>query len=208
MNKLITFEGVDGSGKSTQIEFLKNKFDQLDIQYLSIREPGSTVISENIREILLDNKNSQLCSEAESLLFMAARAQITSEAIIPTLEDGKFVICDRYIDSTIAYQGYGRGLDIPFLKSINNYATRGNIPGLTFILDIDYELSLHRRNREENDRMESGGGDFMNKVKGGYHQIANEGERYKVINGDKPPKEVFKSVWQIIVNSYGDMNDQ
>lgn len=208
MNKLITFEGVDGSGKSTQIELLKDKFDQLGIQYLSIREPGSTTISENIRDILLDNKNSQLCSEAESLLFMAARAQITAEVIIPALENGKFVLCDRYIDSTIAYQGYGRGLDIPFLKSINHYATRGNIPGLTIILDIDYELSLRRRNRQENDRMESGGGGFLNNVKGGYHQIAKEGDRYKIVNGDNSPEEIFKSVWQIIANNYGVMNDQ
>ena len=157
MNRLISFEGVDGSGKSTQISMLCRNLDEIGINYLSIREPGSTEISEMIRNILLDKKNHGLGSESESLLFMAARAQITHEVIEPALKSGKFVICDRFIDSTIAYQGYGRGLDISYLTSLNQYATSHILPELTFIIDVDESTSSSRRNSLESDRIESGG---------------------------------------------------
>ena len=133
--KLISFEGIDGSGKSTQIQMLENEFNKFNIDYKTFREPGGTILSEKIREILLDKKHIDFIPMAESLLFAAARAQLTVEQIKPALMENKIVICDRFIDSTIAYQGYGRGLDIQNLEQINNIATEGIHPDITFILD-------------------------------------------------------------------------
>ena len=132
---LITIEGIDGSGKTTQIQLLEQELKRIRVQFITFREPGGTKLSEKIREILLDKKNIELSSTAESLLFAAARAQLTTEKIKLALGKGTFVICDRFIDSTIAYQGYGRGLDINNLEMINNIATDGLTPDLTFILD-------------------------------------------------------------------------
>ncbi|NQU67500.1 MAG: dTMP kinase [Candidatus Marinimicrobia bacterium] len=206
MNRLITFEGIDGSGKSTQISMLCSKFEENNIKFISVREPGSTTISEMIRSILLDKTNHGLGSESESLLFMAARAQITHEVIEPALNSGKFVICDRYIDSTIAYQGYGRGLDIPYLKSLNQYATRNIIPELTFILDVDKETSIDRRDPRETDRMESGGDEFIKKVINGYRTMAKENDRFRLLNGTKPPLDLFENIWMIITNTFGELH--
>ena len=119
IGSLITFEGIDGSGKPTQIHMLENEFTNLGVEYKTFREPGGTDLSEKIRGILLDKENIELISTAESLLFAAARSQLTEQQIKPSIEKGKFVICDRFIDSTIAYQGYGRGLDIKNLEEIN-----------------------------------------------------------------------------------------
>ena len=137
VGKLITFEGIDGAGKSTQIQLLEAEFNKLGILYKTFREPGGTDLSEKIREILLDKDNLELYSNAESLLFAAARAQLTVEQIKPAIAKGECVICDRFTDSTIAYQGHGRGLNIKNLEIINNIATEGLTPDITFILDID-----------------------------------------------------------------------
>jgi len=142
--KLITFEGIDGSGKSTQIQLLEAEFEKLGISYKTFREPGGTKLSEKIRTILLDKENIELYSNAESLLFAAARAQLTAEQIKPAITKGEFVICDRFTDSTIAYQGYGRGLNINNLELINTIATDGLIPDITFILDIDPQKATER----------------------------------------------------------------
>ncbi len=207
MNRLITFEGVDGSGKSTQIRYLCEKFTQMGVEYISIREPGSTRISETIRNILLDRDNMDLCSESESLLFMAARAQITHEVIQPALEGGKYVICDRFTDSTIAYQGYGRGLELETLNRMNSYATRGIIPRITFILDIDLETSLKRRDAVGADRMESGGIDFLSRVIKGYHAMSKEDSRFIIVDGNRSPEYIFQIVWEKITKTYGELND-
>ena len=133
--RLITFEGIDGSGKSTQIGMLENELKKLGVAFKTFREPGGTDLSEKIRTILLDKENIELISTAESLLFAAARAQLTTEQIKPAIDKGEFVICDRFTDSTIAYQGYGRRLNIKQLEKINYIATAGLIPDITFILD-------------------------------------------------------------------------
>jgi len=206
VNRLISFEGVDGSGKSTQISMLCRNFDDFGINYLSIREPGSTVISVMIRDILLDKRNHGLGSESESLLFMAARAQITHEVIEPALKSGKFVICDRFIDSTIAYQGYGRGLDISYLTSLNQFATRHILPELTFIIDVDASTSSSRRNSLESDRMESGGDEFLSKVIDGYREMAKSHQRFYLVDGTKPPKKIFEFIWSIVKNTYGEIH--
>jgi dTMP kinase len=201
--KLITFEGIDGSGKSTQIQLLEAEFEKLDISYKTFREPGGTKLSEKIRAILLDKENIELYSNAESLLFAAARAQLTAEQIKPALTKGEFVICDRFTDSTIAYQGYGRGLNINNLELMNTIATDGLIPDITFILDIDPEKASERIQTEATDRMESGGIDFFQKIRQGYYQIREQNQsRCIIINGEKPQKDISKEIHHIIMERF------
>jgi len=200
---LITFEGIDGSGKSTQIQMLEHEFNKLGVEYKTFREPGGTELSEKIREILLDKENIELISTAESLLFAAARAQLTAEQIKPAIEKGEFVICDRFTDSTIAYQGYGRGLDIKQLEEINYIATAGLTPDITFILDISPEAAAVRMEAEASDRMEETGVGFFTRIRGGYSQIKDQNpNRYRLINGEQSPENVFKDIKEIIVKQF------
>ena len=200
---LITFEGIDGSGKSTQIQMLEHEFNMLGVEYKTFREPGGTELSEKIRSILLDKENIELISTAESLLFAAARAQLTAEQIKPAIEKGEFVICDRFTDSTIAYQGYGRGLDIKQLEEINYIATAGLTPDITFILDISPEAAAVRMEAEASDRMEETGVDFFRRIRGGYRQIKEKNSnRYRLINGEQSPENVFNEIKEIIVKQF------
>ena len=201
--KLITFEGIDGSGKSTQIQLLEAEFEKLGISYKTFREPGGTKLSEKIRTILLDKENIELYSNAESLLFAAARAQLTAEQIKPAITKGEFVICDRFTDSTIAYQGYGRGLNINNLELINTIATDGLIPDITFILDIDHQKATERLKTVNPDRMEAAGIDFFKKIRQGYCQIREQNQsRCIVINGEKPQKDISKEIHHIIMERF------
>ena len=201
--KLITFEGIDGSGKSTQIQLLETEFEKLGISYKTFREPGGTKLSEKIRTILLDKENIELYSNAESLLFAAARAQLTAEQIKPAITKGEFVICDRFTDSTIAYQGYGRGLNINNLELINTIATDGLIPDITFILDIDPQKATERLKTVNPDRMELAGIDFFKKIRQGYCQIREQNQsRCIVINGEKPQKDISKEIHHIIMKRF------
>ena len=201
--KLITFEGIDGSGKSTQIRLLEAEFGKLGISYKTFREPGGTKLSEKIRAILLDKENIELYSNAESLLFAAARAQLTAEQIKPAITKGEFVICDRFTDSTIAYQGYGRGLNINNLELINTIATDGLIPDITFILDIDPQKATERLKTVNPDRMEATGIDFFKKIRQGYCQIREQNQsRCIVINGEKPQKDISKEIHYIIMEKF------
>ena len=201
--KLITFEGIDGSGKSTQIQLLEAEFEKLGISYKTFREPGGTKLSEKIRTILLDKENIELYSNAESLLFAAARAQLTAEQIKPAITKGEFVICDRFTDSTIAYQGYGRGLNINNLELINTIATDGLIPDITFILDIDPQKATERLKTVNPDRMEVAGIDFFKKIRQGYCQIREQNQsRCIVINGEKPQKDISKEIHHIIMKRF------
>ncbi|MBC8257091.1 MAG: dTMP kinase [Candidatus Marinimicrobia bacterium] len=197
--KLITYEGIDGSGKSTQIQLLEAEFEKLGISYKTFREPGGTKLSEKIRKILLDKDNIELDANAESLLFAAARSQLTVEQIKPAILRGEVVICDRFTHSTIAYQGYGRGLKIDNLDKINSIATGGLSPDITFILDIDPEVAASRMSSNAPDRMEATGIDFFKKIQNGYHQIAEQNKnKCIVINGEQSPENVFKEIIQII----------
>jgi len=201
--KLITFEGIDGSGKSTQIQLLEAEFEKLDISYKTFREPGGTKLSEKIRAILLDKENIELYSNAESLLFAAARAQLTAEQIKPALTKGEFVICDRFTDSTIAYQGYGRGLNINKLELMNTIATDGLIPDVTFIMDIDPQKATERLKTVNPDRMEAAGIDFFKKIRQGYCQIREQNQsRCIVIDGEKPQKDISKEIHHIIMKRF------
>ena len=180
--KLITFEGVDGSGKSTQIKLLSKTLNNKGIKNIIIREPGGTSVSEKIRDILLD-KNNNINKYTETLLFLSSRSQLVNEIIIPALNNGLIVLCDRYIDSTVAYQGYGRGLNISKINTLNDLAINNIYPDLTFIFDIDVNVSLDRISLKLKDRMEQVDEDFIIKVKKGYLEIAEKNnDRCFVLN--------------------------
>ena len=183
----ITFEGIDFCGKSTQIELLKNHLKKQNKKVKIIREPGGTLISEKIRELLLSKKNGEMFNEAEIFLFSASRAQLVRERIQPLLNEGFYVLSDRFHDSTTAYQGYGRGVDLDTVKKINNLAIDGTIPDLTFIIDISINIAEGRKllkEREQLDRLEILDEEFFNNVRNGYLKMANEEKRFKMINGE------------------------
>jgi dTMP kinase len=182
----ITFEGIDFCGKSTQVGLLQNYLIAKRKKVLLIREPGGTEISEKIRDILLDKKNSKMTIESEILLFSASRAQLVREKIRPFLNEGYYVISDRFHDSTTAYQGYGRGLPIESVKHINNVAIEKTIPDITFIIDIPVSESVIRKNLKhpnELDRIEISQDHFYEKVRSGYLQIATQENRFRVLDG-------------------------
>ena len=199
--KFITFEGIDGSGKTTQINLLEAKLSQQGISTLILREPGGTKLSEKIRGILLDRENINLSPSAESLLFVAARTQLIAEKIKPSLERNQFVICDRYSDSTVAYQGYGRGLNVEYLEELNKFATDSIQPDITIILDVDPEKAAIRMASDVPDRLESTGTHFFLRVREGYYEIARRyPQRCVIIDGSQSESEVFELVLKEVNN--------
>ena len=181
--KFITFEGIDGCGKSTQARLLLEYMNNSGVETILVREPGGTNISESIREILLHSTSSQMGDRTESLLMTASRAQLTQEVIIPNMEQGKFVIADRYSDSTLAYQGGGRNLDIEWLIELNNYATFTLLPDITFFVDIRSEETLRRLDSNK-DRIEGEGIEFQARVRKTYHKLAERfNNRYVIMDG-------------------------
>lgn len=195
----ITFEGIDGSGKTTQVELLKLYFENLGKTVLTIRDPGSTLISEKIRNILLDSNNLSISPQSETLLFTAARAQIVHEVIKPSLEKNKIVICDRFIDSTSAYQGYGRDMNLVNIGYLNKFAMQGVHPNFTFFIDISTQESTNRLNKSSLDRMELAGNDFYEKVRAGYIDLVkNFPERIFRIDGSLPINDIHSKIINII----------
>lgn len=170
----ISLEGIDGSGKTTQVPLLVKHLEARGFSVLTVREPGGTPISEKIREILLDANNQEMSYRTEALLYAAARAQLVDQIIKPALSAGKVVVADRFMDSTIAYQGYGRGIDIGFLKSLNALAIAGTVPDLTLILMVSPRMALERRKKERDDRVEMEGLLFQEHVSQGYRRLAEE----------------------------------
>ncbi|MBP6672017.1 MAG: dTMP kinase [Bacteroidetes bacterium] len=194
-----SFEGIDCSGKTTQAKLLVDKLKELNREILFLREPGGTEISEQIRQILLNKKNLKMTQISELLLFSASRAQLVSEVIKPALAKGTIVITDRFVDSTTAYQGFGRGLHHGGVKGINAIATNGLMPKRTFFIDITVNEMHERRqgSRQETDRMEMSNEDFYNRVRDGYHQIAKEEpSRFIVINGKQPIDAIHDIIWK------------
>ena len=171
--KFITFEGSEGSGKSTQIELAQQYLESQGKDVLFLREPGGVKISEDIRSILLDTETKDMSDECETLLYMAARAQLVEEVIIPALNKGTIILCDRFLDSTIAYQGYGNGVDIKMIESIGKFVTQGSEPDLTFLFDLDIEEGFARINRPK-DRIEQRSVEYHNRVRKGYSQIVKD----------------------------------
>ena len=178
--KLITFEGIDGSGKSTQIKLISDILHKNNINNIVIREPGGTEISEKIRDILLDNDNT-ISKYTEALLFLSSRSQLVNEVIKPALDRGCYILCDRYIDSTIAYQGYGRGIDLSQIKVLNDLAIESIYPDITFILDINVNTSLSRRLTKSKDRMEQVNENFLIKVRKAYLKIADDDKKRCIV---------------------------
>jgi dTMP kinase len=196
----LTFEGIDFSGKSTQARLLVERLEKNHTVRL-IREPGGTRISERLREILLDKRHLELTDVAELFLFEASRAQLVAEVIRPALERGEFVICDRYFDSTTAYQGFGRGIDIGAIAGINTLATGGTDPDLTFIIDIPVE-EIERRKQSAGlifDRMEISGRQFYERVRAGYEHLSRTMERMVLINGTRPVQDIHQEIWKTLV---------
>lgn len=192
----ITFEGTDGSGKTTQINLLSDYLKIRDMNPVTLREPGGVVISEKIRSVLLDNRYTEMDPITEMLLYAASRAQLVSQVIIPALESGKCVICDRYVDSSYVYQGYARGLGIEMIKTINDIATREFVPDITFFMDIDPETAIRRRYKAgEPDRLEMESISFHKKVYEGYVRLAGlYPERIKRISGEDGIEAVFSQI--------------
>ena len=193
----ITFEGGDGCGKTTQIKLLDEYLRNKGYKTLLTREPGSKGLGEKIREILL-NYDGEVSPVCESFLFLADRAQNVDCLIKPALEEGTIVICDRHTDSSVAYQGYGRGLDVDRICKLNNIATSGLKPDLTIVLDVDVETSQARVGAEK-DRMESAGMEFFERVRKGYLEIAKqEPERVKVVDSTQSIEEIHKQILELV----------
>ncbi|HUW10862.1 MAG TPA: dTMP kinase, partial [Anaerolineae bacterium] len=187
MALFITFEGPEGSGKSTQLKLLEEWLSGRGHDVLATREPGGTSISEAVRSILLDPANTAMRPVTEILLFSAARAQIVAQVIRPHMERGGIVLCDRYADSTLAYQGYGRGLDLDTLRAITAFATGGLLPHLTVYLDIAIEDGLRRKSAQEWNRLEDQTLMFHRRVRQGYLEMAAaEQERWLVLDAAQP----------------------
>ena len=195
----ITFEGIDGCGKSTQLNLLKEEFTKQGIEFIEVREPGGTRVGEKIRTILLDRKNDSMTRMAELLLFEAARAQITEEVIIPALEKGVNVICDRFYDSTTAYQGYANKMGRDLTDFLNLKATNETYPDMTLLLDIDPETACMRRSeRGEADRIEALGLAYQEAVREGYLELAKSEERIKVLDADRTPEAIYEDIHNLI----------
>jgi dTMP kinase len=198
----ITFEGIDCCGKSTQARLLGERLTQSGRDVLQLREPGNTRLSEHIREILLNKEFNEMNERTELLLFAASRAQLVGEVILPALENNRVVICDRFYDSTVAYQGYGRQLPLEDITHINRIATQDLVPDMTFFIDISPELAFERckdRLAAERDRMEESGVRFYERVINGYMSLAQQdGGRFYVIDGSNAPAEVHETIMRLV----------
>jgi dTMP kinase len=191
----ITFEGPEGSGKTTQLKLLAEWLRQRGKDVLATREPGGTAISEAIRGILLDPTHTEMQPEAEILLFSAARAQIVAQVIRPHLQGGGIVLCDRYADSTLAYQGYGRGLDLDTLRTITAFATGGLAPDSTIYLDIAIEEGLRRKVPQEWNRLEAQALAFHQRVREGYLEMAaSEPDRWLSVDAFQPIADIQAAI--------------
>jgi dTMP kinase len=200
----ITFEGIDCSGKSTQVTLLKEGLERQGYEVVVVREPGGTRISERVRDILLSNDHAEMNATSEFLLFSAARAQLVSEVIRPALQRNAVVLCDRFDDSSIAYQGWGRGIALAHIEAINTIATFSLKPDVTFLIDISPTESVRRKQLMQGsseDRMERSGLAFYERVREGYLHIAKaEPQRFIVIDGTKAVHNIAEEIWNIVTS--------
>ena len=197
----ISFEGPDGGGKTTQINALIPWLEAQGLEFVKTREPGGTIIGEEIRDVIMNMKNKSMFPRTEILLFCASRAQLVDELMRPTLAAGKILLCDRYTDSTLAYQGYGHGLNLDALGQLLDFATGGLKPDLTILLDIPAYSGLKRRlsNHEEWNRMDDYALEFHERVRKGYLTMAaREPGRFAVIDADRDRDVVQKDIREII----------
>jgi len=192
----ITVEGTDGAGKTTQIKLIEDYLKSKNKSVVVTREPGGTNIGEKIRDILLDSQNSEMGIITEMLLYASARAQLVSEVIRPAIEEGKVVICDRFVDSSYVYQGFGRGIDLKIITDVNRVALDGLLPDITLFFDINPVDALRRRsNSSELDRIEKEKMDFHKRVYNGYKKLAMlYSDRINCIDSNRSVEEIFVDV--------------
>lgn len=202
----ITFEGIEGCGKTTQSARLVERLRREGCSVVAIREPGGTGVGEAIRKVLKhDPAGELLVSEAETLLFSASRAQLVRNTILPTLERGDIVVCDRFFDSTTAYQGYGRGMDLDAILGINRFAADGAVPDITILLDVEVEEGFrrlearHAANNTGRDRIERESAAFHARVRGGYLELAAQSpDRFRIVKSDDVEDGVARRVWAAV----------
>ena len=200
----VTFEGIDACGKSTQAELLYEFLRKNDLDVIRLRDPGATAISESIRGILLDNKNLAMSPWTELLLYEAARAQMVEETIFPALENGTIVLCDRFYDSTTAYQGYARGLDLEIVRQANIIGSINLAPHVTFYIEVEPSLAAQRKSKlnQDLDRLEAEGLMFQEKVRHGFRQLQKaEPGRVKLIDGSRPIKVIQLEIQSIFMEN-------
>jgi dTMP kinase len=198
----ITFEGIDFCGKTTQVEGLINYLKESGVKVHLVREPGGTIISEKIRQILLDKSHREMHPSTEILLYSAARSQLTHQTIFPLLETEEYVIADRFFDSTTAYQGYGRNLDITFVAALNQFATSNLVPYKTFFIDILPEEAARRRKAagRKSDRLESEDIRFYHAIREGYQKLAQQlPNRFITIAGNQPVNQIAQEIREQIL---------
>ncbi|MCD8203573.1 MAG: dTMP kinase [Coprobacillus sp.] len=199
----ITLEGPEGSGKTTAIKYAVKKLEEMGYEIVQTREPGGTPISEQIRDIILSKNNTEMDGRTEALLYAASRRQHLVEKIWPAIKEGKIVICDRYLDSSLAYQGYARGLGEENVLNINKFATEDTMPDLTILFDIDPEIGMERikeNSTREVNRLDLEQIEFHKTVRNAFLSISKEyPERYVVIDASRPQEEVEKEVLDIIL---------
>lgn len=201
-NLFITFEGGEGAGKTSVLKAIGERLQQENIDLLLTREPGGIEIAEKIRAVILDPAHTDMHERTEALLYAAARAQHFYEKIIPALEQGKYVLCDRFIDSSLAYQGYAREIGVDDVLAINQFAIGKRLPDITIFFDIAPEKGLARiqaTRADEINRLDVEGLAFHKKVYEGYQEaIKRYPERFKVVNADQPLEQVIEDVWEIL----------
>lgn len=208
--RFISFEGPEGAGKSTQIKLLASKLEAFGLDVVLTREPGGTKTGEQIREILLSFRQDALDPATEALLMTAARAKHVDEVIVPALARGTWVLTDRYVDSTYAYQGYGRGLDIELLREIQQLATSGILPSTTLLLDLPVVEGLSRRlsSSEAFNRLDLESQAFHERVRTGYIRLASaDPDRWQIVNASQNETAVAASIWEILRSRFGDELD-
>jgi dTMP kinase len=199
----ITFEGLDFSGKSTQVKLLSDTLTHQHHHILLLREPGGTEIGERIRTILLDKKISGMTNVAELFLFSASRSQLVEEVVRPAIEGGMIVLCDRFYDSLTAYQGWGKGVSLDTVRVVNQCASGGVVPNLTFFLDIpvsEVERRMRRSNKSR-DRMESNDKGFYERARNGYLEIAKTEQRFRVVDGLQPIETIQETIWTAVISA-------
>ncbi len=195
----IAFEGIDGCGKTSQIEFLRDRLHSLGKRVLVVREPGGTPLGEEVRHVLL-HMDLDIGSRSELLLYTASRAQLTEALILPALKDGICVIADRFADSSVAYQGYGRQLPVEKVIRINEFAIQQRYPDLSILLDIPVEESINRLNHKELDRLESEDLPFRKRVRQGYLELSERfSERYAVMDGMRDRYELHEDIFNLLL---------
>lgn len=213
MGPFITFEGIEGCGKTTQIRVLADNLRSKNFDVLATREPGGCPIADLIRTILLDPANTAMTPRTELLLYAAARSQHVAEVIMPAITRGQVVLCDRFSDATLAYQGYGRGLDRKLILALNEIATTGTVPDLTLILDLPVDKGLQRARQRNgsatgsaDDRLERESFAFHQRVREGYLALARQNNRCRLIDASGPPAAVADRISQVVDAFLADRN--